>query len=220
MGKKTEATGSVHTYQLDIDINGEPPSVEALAQRRRAAEAAIVKTTRGDRALGATAMSIVLCALVGIVVLGAHLIGRSPSLGTLLPTMMAGLFADLFVIWVGYSVWSGLHDEWIKRPRRRANKALAALEQLGANRNDPKSEHACIDYDRFVAQHPEIAAYQARVAALGRRPVMAELNAARNWITSAPQRQEDEGRRRQSAQADQERRQAAEQACARLSPSA
>lgn len=91
----------------------------------------------------------------------------------------------------------------IEEPRQSALRALARLDELDADRHP----EYCVSMVDLCDAHPEVQAFQARIAAMGRRPTVEELEVAERWASGKVVRDEEA-----SAAA------AARQACARLNP--
>lgn len=92
----------------------------------------------------------------------------------------------------------------LEEPRQSALRALARLEELDADRHP----EYCVGMVDLCDAHPEVQAFQARIAAMGRRPTVEELEVAERWAVDKVLRDEE------ASAAD-----TARQACARLNPS-
>jgi hypothetical protein len=91
-----------------------------------------------------------------------------------------------------------------------ADKAnlLETLRPLNAN----DSPRQCIEYDRLVREDEAVAAYHEKLALMGRKPVLAECNAALEWEAGAEKRQNKKEQKKEAAAF----RKAALEACARI----
>lgn len=66
-------------------------------------------------------------------------------------------------------------------PRDEVTKTLASLSEL----NHSVDPDACIQYVQWCDEDETVRAYQRRLVSLGRRPILAEYNAAKEWVRSA-----------------------------------
>lgn len=75
----------------------------------------------------------------------------------------------------------------IEEPRRSALRALARLDELDADRHPAY----CVSMVDLCDAHPEVQAFQARIAAMGRRPTVEELEVAERWASGKVLRDEE-----------------------------
>lgn len=94
-----------------------------------------------------------------------------------------------------------LNDRWIMKPESEANMVLNDLVELEAS----SMPEQCIEFMQLVDGYEEVKAYQHKLATMGRKPVVAEYEAAQLWVAEADKRQ-----------AEQETRDLAREACDRM----
>ncbi len=97
----------------------------------------------------------------------------------------AGVVAG-YVVVVGASamILFVIYDTHLHNQLDQADKKLSALTELNADEYPDE----CIEYDSLRSNDPTVKQYHAGIVSLGRKPVIAELDAAKAWIDSADQR--------------------------------
>ena len=76
---------------------------------------------------------------------------------------------------------AGYMDEHVSGPRKRYKKLLANLEALDPTRKPQE----CIQFLEWCQQDETLKAYQHALAEMGRKPVVGEYRAAKDWVQSA-----------------------------------
>ena len=200
-----------------IDITTTPPTPEDMANKRREATAKKTAIARRRRvaiwvnvivvlltSLGfwITTGSVAGAAIPGAVVVSiAGVMAVAPPTGESVAwTMAVSAAAAAFVVgtvafatevFVAGSVVGALimmlfviYNDYLQNQIDQADKTLSALTELNAD----EYPNECIQYDSLRNNDPIIKQYHAGIVALERKPVMAELNAEKEWIDSADQR--------------------------------
>jgi hypothetical protein len=91
---------------------------------------------------------------------------------------------------VGACVGAYLYDRWIGRPRNAADQTLADLIELEASTLGEQ----CIAFMACVDANSTVRSYQNQIASMGRKPVMAEYEAAKDWIGDRERRVSEQGK--------------------------
>ena len=101
------------------------------------------------------------------------------SVNVLVPdTPRLGLLASLVGVSLVSVLLSWLYSIHIVRPRAAARRVLACLSELDTELH-PQS---AVEFDGMRRTYPQIATYYEDILAQGRKPVLAEFEAARTWI--------------------------------------
>ena len=78
-------------------------------------------------------------------------------------------------------------NKWIGNPYKETEIALEDLVELEYS----ESPNECITFDQWRTSDGMIRLYANRVAELGRKPTIGEYKAAKNWMSSADERQKE-----------------------------
>ncbi len=165
---------------IDINLDGDPPSPQELAEQRRKAEEILAMADRRSRMLRLARRSswaAVALAVVAIM-LGRHVVGEDVSkaaAATIEWLLGGGIIAVMLALGAAMSVIAMLIGRYIEAPRKEAEDLLASIDELEPG--DYPYESA--DYERLRREYPRLEAYHAHLDALGRKPIMAEWEAAK-----------------------------------------
>jgi len=156
---------------LSFDITGAPPpQADIAAERERIMKERAALRKKDIRYMAGGVVMVLSVLAFQLLVIVPHLKEDSPYPGAV----------GLFVFYVPYifgAMFFGsltLYSLKIEKPGRLLKAALAALEEITAE-----------DISDVIGSEPppmEIAAYQEKVAALGRPLVQGELDAIQRWL--------------------------------------
>lgn len=177
-GDKTmNKTGNTITF----DISQAPPSSDDLSEeRRRLSKQKIVFSKKLNMAtiafwivaFSATALFI----NASIIFFDSWLIAGTTAL-------VSGIALSLLVTILAHAVYL---DKRLFKPMKQTVKSLEDLVDLSPT---DKPEQ-CIALDKWRDQNTEIDSYLKAIAEQGRKPVVSEYNAAREWMQTAGSRNE------------------------------
>ncbi len=134
---------------------------------------------------GAVALALVVAGVLAIVVAGAVAValaiaGAGAATGVAIPGAIA--VAEVGVLVITLFVIYNTHH--LQDQLDQADKTLSDLTELNAD----EYPDDCIEYDSLRSTDQIIEQYHTAIVALGRKPAIAELDAAKAWINSADQR--------------------------------
>lgn len=194
-----------------ITINASPPTSQHLAEQRRSASAVLAQCAKIERrfltfsvAAAFVGVAMLLWAwraglLDGFTLMAAVLfVGAVVGVGTLEGTLVFAAAGAVVLVFLGggagafVGVGGGalvvagalFHDNWIVDTRAAAQSLLSDLVEL--EYSDLPDE--CEDFVRMCEADSDVRAYQHQLAAMGRKPVLAEYNAAKLWVERSEHR--------------------------------
>lgn len=200
---------------MKFDLTQPAPGPAQLATARREAASMLTRIRRRERLywlsalmLGALGIGTLYFAWSGgLVGAGAIvtmvMVAAAGAVAVMVAAAGAGAVAGA-VMGVGVGVVAGVvvvYDLWIDTPRNRANATLGSLVELEAS----TLPEQCIQFMDWVEADEMVRAYQHQLAALGRKPVVAEFEAAKTWVEGSALRT-----------VENERIEKARQACAKM----
>jgi len=111
------------------------------------------------------------------------------ALGVAVPVAvaMSVALAVAMAVAVPVALCEWWYDQHVEIPRIHARDVKTDLIELDAT----MAPNACIAYDGYCQEATQVAAYQKKISAMGRRPIMAEYEASKQWVEGAEARQRD-----------------------------
>lgn len=180
---------------IEFDITKQPLSIEALAEIRRHHADRLAVVRGQEKWFKRAAFGLALLVLMTLLMMWVEeKVSGYDALGILIVGSVTTAF--LGPIAFVYSM-----DHWIRRPRTESNAILSNLVEL----EHSSLPEECIRFAGWCETDETVGAYQRRLAAMGRKPVVGEYEAAKDWIEGAAARA-----------TEQEKADRAKQACARL----
>ena len=185
---------------LNFHLNQDPPTAEEIVEEKNAAALALRRLTkRGWASIVSLVAIVILLAwlspgdaggvIIGLLACGgvfAHSLKYSVSAANpLLAGSIAGFFAYVYVD-LGAAIFSGIVSTagtWVIVDRLKLSSYLASLNDIAPS-----------DCEKFVADclaDPLCEQYRQKVAALGRKPVVAEVKMIGLWVTGADAREKE-----------------------------
>ncbi len=135
-----------------------------------------------------TLIALVSATMIFVMVVGLAGVGAWHLAGGLLPGLVAAglLFAGMLPGGVAAAIAIGgagaaagyLYDRWVVTPRTTATAVLHDLVYLDYSSHPDE----CIAFVGFVEADDAVRAYQHQLVALGRKPVLGEYRAAKDWM--------------------------------------
>ncbi len=201
---------------LNIDINGTPPTQEAIFQLRKMAGEQIRLADKKAGLFHKFAASLIALSVMAVLAMGWSGIGVGTVVGTVIGVGFGALAGSIsaagsvIIVGVGFGaffcfglvaglvafigvglgamvgavgwIWAEtIYEKRIEKPRTAAEQQLEALVDLNV---DDDGLFAFIAYDTWCDQEASIKAYQSKIMTEGRKPVMAEYEAAKSWVAS------------------------------------
>lgn len=194
---------------MKIDLTASPMSLNELAAIRQQDTYTLALVAKRERVLNFAVLALYITALLGVwhmrhqteaettlmvtatlmMTATAIIIRKSTVLLILIWAPITAFFAPLqsamtliVPIISTIAAWA-LREYLIDAHREQAEYHIALLSPLVES--DP---HPCIDWMALVDSDATVRTYQDQLQVMGRRPIMAELEAARVWADNADRR--------------------------------